>query len=208
MNDIIDIHTHRQSADRALVCIDPLTSYSPAGRPFAVAIHPWQSDCQESYIIRLYSLATDPLCLAIGETGLDLRRGPDIQKQQTIFERHIELSESLRKPLIIHNVGASAMILAAHRSNNPSQPWIIHGFRGKPQLAKQLLDHGMHISIGPRFNPSTVSMLPDKELLLETDDTQDTSITDIAATIATLRSVNTDHILSVAADNASRLLNL
>ena len=49
-------------------------------------------------------------------------------------------------------------------------PWIIHGFRGKPQLAQQLLNKGFYISLGEKFNPETVSIIPVDRLLFETDE--------------------------------------
>ena len=49
-------------------------------------------------------------------------------------------------------------------------PWIIHGFRGKPQLAQQLLNNGFYISLGEHFNPQTVTIIPTNRLLFETDE--------------------------------------
>jgi TatD DNase family protein len=49
-------------------------------------------------------------------------------------------------------------------------PWIIHGFRGKPQLARQLINQGFYISLGELFNPQTATIIPTNRLLFETDE--------------------------------------
>lgn len=50
-------------------------------------------------------------------------------------------------------------------------PWIIHGFRGKKQLAEQLLDRGFYLSFGARYHPEALhAAWTAGRLLLETDD--------------------------------------
>ena len=50
-------------------------------------------------------------------------------------------------------------------------PWIIHGFRGKKQLAEQLLGAGLYLSFGVRYNPEALhSAWAAGRLLLETDE--------------------------------------
>lgn len=113
--------------------------------------------------------ASDERIVAIGECGIDLLRGADIKLQQELFMRHASLAERVGKPLIIHCVRAWGELLGAYRCIKPSQPWIVHGFRGGPALARQLLDAGMHISLGEHFNKATAAIIPDDRLHIETD---------------------------------------
>ncbi len=104
------------------------------------------------------------------DLGLDRLRGADIKRQEQLFARHILLSEQLRKPMIIHCVRAFDRLLHMHREYRPRQLWIVHGFRGKPQLASQLIDNGIAISLGERFNPQTANIIPEDHLFFETDE--------------------------------------
>ena len=172
---------------------------------YAVGVHPWRAAFLDETAGLLESLAASPRCLAVGETGLDRRRGPSLDCQIRAFRLHIALSERLGKPLIIHCVGCAAEILAHHRELRPHQPWIIHGFRGKPELARQMLARGLYLSLGVRFNPDTARIIPDDRLLIETDDDRETDIMRVAAAIAPLRGTTPDAVLSLAAANAARL---
>lgn len=138
----------------------------------------------------LRALAAEPCVKAIGETGLDTIHKvtgsqvadrlsdsqnvhTDLLKMQTeLLRYHVALSEELRKPLILHIVKQFGEIIRLKRELRPTQPWIIHGFRGKPELAKELLRHGFYLSYGEKFNPASVAVTPPSRLLIETDESQ------------------------------------
>ena len=178
---ITDCHTH-QPRPGAIVNIDPSQPVTLDNHLlYSVGIHPWNSaDVTSEALERLDKLARLDNVVAIGETGIDTLRGAAIDKQKKLFDRHIELSEALAKPLIIHAVKSFPLIIAASKEHKPSMPWIIHGFRGKPQLAEELLRHGFYLSVGAKFNPASLSVIPHDRLLIETDDSM-LPISDIAA---------------------------
>lgn len=95
--------------------------------------------------------------------------------QTALLRIHYELSETLRKPLILHIVKSFPEIIALRKQWKPTQPWIIHGFRGKPQLARELLAHGFHLSYGKKYNPASLVITPVSRLLRETDEMPDSS---------------------------------
>ena len=166
----IDIHTHDKSRKDAIINIYPHEQLID-GAYHSVGIHPWHTvDIDSSTIEKLSTLAAHPQVVAIGETGLDALKGASIEKQIEIFKLHISLSEQVKKPLIIHCVKAFNEIITIKKQLKPSMPWIIHGFRGKPQLAQQLLNNGFYISLGEKFNPETASIIPIDRLLFETDE--------------------------------------
>lgn len=178
----LNSHTHRLTRN-AIVNIDPvgLSAGRPALRPgysYSVGIHPWNILTLTPRDLRLLrALAADPRVLAIGECGLDpkithpadISRNRILAAQTELLKIHFDLSESLRKPLLLHIVRAFPEIIALKKQWRPTRPWIIHGFRGKPQLARELLAHGFHLSFGLRYNPDSLALTPPSRLLRETD---------------------------------------
>ncbi len=180
--NLFNRHTH-------LLCHDAWVNRSPGdelidGYTYSVGVHPWNA--AKFDLKALQEAASSPLVAAIGETGLDALRGPSLDVQEAVFRRHVELSERLGLPLIIHCVKAFDRLVAIRKEIKPSQTWIIHGFRGKPQQARQLLDAGFHLSLGPRFNPDSARIIPADRLHIETDDTF-MPITEVAAAVAAAR---------------------
>ena len=135
----IDIHTHDPSrADSAIINISPNEDILP-GTYYSMGIHPWDTpNVTQTMLDALASKAHNKQIVAIGETGLDALRGGEIASQIELFKFHIELSEQLEKPLIIHAVRTFPLIIKLKQELKPRQPWIIHGFRGKPEQAQEL----------------------------------------------------------------------
>ena len=165
---ILDIHTHADTTDpRRVVNYDPTYGAPlPAAPVFSAGIHPWNADRADLDALRRIA----PRAYAIGEAGLDKLCGPSIDVQVPVFVSQARLADELGKPLIIHCVKAWPELIAVRRSLQPTTPWIIHGFRGKPELAQQLLREGFDISLGEKFNPATRAVIPDGRLYTETDE--------------------------------------
>lgn len=161
----IDIHTHQHAV---------------GGVTFGV--HPWKLDAKA--LKTLETLLKDHQIVAIGETGLDRAHKETFELQLEYFEKHILLAEQYGKPLIIHNVRATADILRLHKKHQPRQPWIIHGFNGAIDEARQLTECGIYLSVGESlFYPNrkiakSISSIPLEYLFFETD-TSEKSINDI-----------------------------
>lgn len=200
---IVDVHTHILRHN-AIVAAEP-SSERPDGFLYSIGIHPWHI-ASDSDTDALEAILGDPNIVAIGETGIDTLRGPDIELQKLIFGRHISLSERHAMPLIIHCVRAHDIILDLHRRFKPTQPWIIHGFRQKPTIARSLLDAGLYLSLGPRFNPATAAIIPPQRLLIETDDDPAADIATVAARVAAARGSTPAQILALSAENIARLI--
>jgi TatD DNase family protein len=170
-----DVHTHHHRRD-AIVNISVDEAMTP-DLLYSIGVHPWHAETwNDDVAARLTAKAHDPRVLAIGEAGLDKLRGPDMETQMRAFEEQARIAESVGKPLIIHCVGRYNEIMSLRKRMHPSVAWIIHGFRGKPQLAQQLLDAGFHISLGERHNPETRALLdahPDR-LMFESDEAETT----------------------------------
>ncbi|MBP5630243.1 MAG: TatD family hydrolase, partial [Bacteroidaceae bacterium] len=137
MMNFIDFHTHQVPADQDVVAVVD-------GRD-TWGIHPWKAD--EKFVVPDLSGK-----LAIGECGLDGLRGPSMEVQEKVFLQQIALSEELGKPLIIHCVKAFDQILRLRKELKPKQSWMLHGFRGKPQQLRSLLDAGFFVGFGYQHN--------------------------------------------------------
>lgn len=166
----IDIHTHRATGPGV---------YASYG------IHPWDTPAatDETLAGLRRALVSDSRVVAIGECGLDTLRGASLERQMELLEKQLVLSEELGLPVILHVVKAWNEIMGLRRKLKPTLPWVVHGFRGKPQLATNLLDSGFYISLGPRHNPDTTLVIPSDRLLIETDDDITTTIDEVAAGI-------------------------
>ena len=179
----IDIHTHRWPPEGpwSVCCVPParLAEVLAArgggvgGHPrFSAGVHPWQAADAgaDGDLALLEQWADDPRVAAIGECGLDKYAPAPLARQLEVFGRQAWLAERVGKPLVVHCVGRVAELVALRRSIRPAQAWVVHGFRGKPQLAGELLGAGCALSFGERFNPASVRATPLERLFVETDE--------------------------------------
>lgn len=188
--DFPDVHTHREppypegvislrmppDGDGASLDALEKTVADFPGQPFSIGIHPWDTLAMppEETFSRLESIAQSPNVVAIGECGVDTLKGGSMYVQLPTFRRQVEISERLGKPLVIHEVKGADIILGLHRDLKPTQPWIIHGFRGKPALAKQLAAKGIYLSFGKHYNEASWDATPPHLRLRETDESIET----------------------------------
>ncbi len=172
---MIDFHTHTKhnpsSSVPSVYNLMPGDESYPY--PCSVGLHPWHiGDDWEERMQAVGHLAEADNVVMIGETGIDkVRSSAPLALQEEVFLRHVALSERLGKPLVIHCVKAYDDILRLKQVVSPRQQWIVHGFRGKPQQAEQLLRHGFKLSFGEHFNPDSLRLAAEKRAAwLETDE--------------------------------------
>ena len=108
--------------------------------------------------------------LAIGEAGLDKLCPTPFELQLKVFQEVIRIAEKSQRPLIIHSVRTSNELIALKKEFNPIQPWIIHGFRGKKELAQSLIRQGFYLSFGAKYNTEALQCTPTDRILIETDE--------------------------------------
>lgn len=196
---IADCHTHNLAATDAIISVEPDYDRFDPSKLYTVGIHPWRTtDISNEDFQCLERLVELPCVVAVGEAGIDRNRGAERSSQIEIFRRQTELAESVEKPLIIHCVGGWNDILSVRRAVNPKMPWIAHGFRGKPELARQLIADGLYISLGERFNPAAAEIIPLERLFVETDEST-LPIEEIARRIS-------PQALEASIDNINRII--
>ena len=167
--EITDCHTH-VPRHGAIVNAEPGDTLRP-DLFYSVGIHPWKAaEATPEDWAWVEAHAADPRVFAVGEAGLDALRGPSLAVQEEAFRRQVALSERVGKPLIIHVVRRIDDILRLHRELRPRQPWIVHGFRGGPEQARQLVSAGLYLSLGRRYNEKVPEAIPRDKILRETDE--------------------------------------
>lgn len=153
-----------------VACSDPVLK----GCSYSVGIHPW--DALSNEMLGRWKMfkrmVAHEQVVAIGEAGLDKQSGGPLDIQLRVFLYQAQYSEKYGKPLIIHCVKAMEELLDAKKKVNPQQPWIWHGFRGKPEQAKQLLNQGFYLSFGEHYSEEAMAIVPDDRLFLETDESE------------------------------------
>lgn len=205
---LVDVHTHHQNRASAIINA-PLSDFKPSQELFySVGIHPWDIkniDCESVLKSISESAQRNPQIIAIGECGLDALIETPESIQTDIFEKQIILSEELKKPLIIHCVKRYNEILRLHSKHKPQQTWILHGFRSNANVLRPILERtGISISIGEKFNPEAVRLIPSERLLIETDESL-LPIEEIATRIAIIREDTTETLLKTTKQNLLQL---
>ncbi|MBO4800642.1 MAG: TatD family hydrolase [Bacteroidaceae bacterium] len=158
----------------------------------SAGLHPWhlKEDWPSELAILENRLQENPT-LFVGECGLDRLCDTPYDRQQAAFEAQITLSERYERPLVLHCVKSLDDVLRLKHGTR--QPWIWHGFRGKPQQLRQLLQHDFYISFGFRHNPESLKACPLNRLFLETDD-DPRPIASLYSTVAQLLSITPENL--------------
>ncbi|TCO11047.1 TatD family hydrolase [Natronoflexus pectinivorans] len=174
-----DFHTHNKVRRKGVFSIVNIRAgyddLEEINGPVSFGVHPWDTTRLNS--IKVIDEVTNIKDLiTIGECGLDKYKSGSLSEQTELFIKHVHCSEQLHKPLIIHCVGRYNEIINLKKQINPTQPWIIHGFNGHPQLAEQLIRNGFLLSfgsaifIGKSKARKSLIMMRDEPFFLETDD--------------------------------------
>lgn len=198
----LDIHTHNNAAGNTIFSSGTLYL---AERRISVGIHPWYINADwKNDLAAIAGFANESNVAAIGECGIDTLKSPaPVELQEDIFKAHIMLAEEVQKPLIIHCVKAYDRLIALRKVMKPQQAWILHGFRGKPQQAEQLIKAGLHISLGEKFNPDSARIIPADRLFIESDESS-AAIADIYAAVACAKGAYIEALAVQTVQNAAK----
>lgn len=218
--DYIDIHTHESVSSGGIVAVENLMAHEDrlpsdlGGRLCTYGIHPWHltTGTASQMLEKVRLLSSSPSVIAIGEAGFDRLKGADPLLQLSVFTQQVDISEKAGKPMFIHCVKAWDELLGVHRKLKPRMPWMIHGFRGKPELARQFLSRGMYLSFWFAFvmRPESAQLLriiPPSRMFLETDGAP-LSITEIYCKVAADLGISEDELKDRIYSNFNALFNI
>ena len=188
-----DAHTHRTPPAGVLALRNlayPEETAPPSAMQYSAGIHP--RDLLKQDFEPLESYLVSHRCAAIGECGLDRMAEADFALQEACFLRHAELAEKHSLPLMIHCVRAYPELIRLKKRRKSTIPWVVHGFRGNEETARELLKHGFTLSLSPVLLRHAGSLSPEilnAGFLLETDDAPEENIEELHAIAARLAGV-------------------
>ncbi len=211
----INIHTHSPMPNRNI----SVRSYQPGeleeldvseNTHRSAGIHPWYIENVDKSFNQLIEALEEDSLLLIGECGLDHVWGASQDLQESVFRKHIELSEKYEKPLLIHCVKAYNEVIAIFKEMQPKQTWIIHGFSGSQQLMEQLLDLGFYLSFGKAITNvkskayEVFKDVPLDRIFLETDDSP-LNIRKIYEKAAEIKQIDVTELETCLVENFNKL---
>lgn len=212
---ITDIHSHNfhissHSSGNSILSFcykDKDSANFKNAQLISVGIHPWyinehDIDLQIEWIKK--ELKEREKVVAIGECGIDRICGTPIELQEKAFQEMINISETEKLPIIIHCVKAYNEIIRYKNKTKTSIPWIIHGFRGKKEMAEQLIRHGFYISVGEKYQADIFSVIPADRLLTETDESSK-DIDSIIKSVADIMQISDNKLKRIISDNTNFL---
>ena len=223
VKQIVTIGTHRESSQAAIDLAERHTSIYATAGVHPLAVEKFQTEDWQSF----ESMWTHPDVVAIGETGLDYYYDhTDPEQQRRSLRRHVQLSNSFGKPLIVHIRDAFDDAFEILRAEE-AQSGVIHCFTGGPEECERALELGFYISISgistfksARALRSAIAMIPDDRLLVETDSpflaphphrgdrNEPAYVVDTARCVAELRGVALHEIAALTFENTCRLFDL
>ena len=190
----------------------------------SVGIHPHEADQHADLGADALREATrHPKVIAIGETGLDYYYDKsDRQVQRDLFRVHIGVARETGLPLVIHTRDAEDDTLAIleDEKGKGDFPALIHCFTASAEFGRRVLELGLTISLSgivtfknARELQEIAREIPDDRLLVETDSPflapvphrgkpcEPGFVSDTAAFVANLRSVNAAQLAEVTTRN-------
>ncbi len=166
----------------------------------SVGIHPQEAhQATADALDRLEKLATDPLCVAIGEIGLDYyhAENPEIAVQKKTFVAQLQVAARVGKPILIHCRTSELAAAAAKDRFGAADAWqdllallaehwpvvgagscggVMHCFSGGMEEARRSLEAGFHLSFAGNLTyPKSAGIrqaaaaAPADRILVETD---------------------------------------
>ncbi len=173
VNKIMSIST---SIDEAVMNLSLCQKYGMID--IAVGFHP--SDARvikKQDLDQLKTLIENETILAIGEIGLDYYWDKEfIVQQKELFIYQIELANTYKKPVIIHNRESTQDVLDILKQHPAKYGGVMHCYSGSVEMAYEFIKQNMYISFaGPltfknaRVPKEVALAVPVERLLIETD---------------------------------------
>jgi len=206
----LDFHTHSQSGeDDVLEIISLHPGVERTYLWYTKGYHPWWTPellTQQELMQLKETVFSDSSCIALGECGLDRLKGGPLRMQAENLLLQIEIANQLGCPVIIHCVRAFHDLLYLYR-NYAKTPWVVHGFRRHSQLARQILDAGLYISVAPdrRIQPSfeeTLNFIPLDQIFIESDSDRSLTLGERYVIFSELRQLRVEKIAEQMLENA------
>ena len=203
-----DFHHHKKNISNGIYNVD--INNIPPEFFYSAGIHP-KDIIPESFDNQINWLKNNITanCFAIGECGLDGLVSVDMKIQEEVFLKQIEISNEVKKPLIIHCVRKFYEVISFRKKAR--QPMIIHGFNKKQSIAEDLLKNNFYLSFGKAVLyhlslQNTLKMVPLDRLFLETDN-EDFNINELYQKVSELKNISIEQLRIQITENLETIRN-
>ncbi|WP_315710417.1 metal-dependent hydrolase [Brenneria uluponensis] len=195
---------------------------------FSCGVHPLNQDAPYDYA-ELRELASSPVVVAMGETGLDYYYQQETKvQQQASFREHIRIGRELNKPVIVHTRSAREDTLTILEEENVEAcGGVLHCFTEDLPTARKLLDMGFYISFSGIVTfrnaeelREVARYIPLDRMLIETDspwlapvpyrgkENQPAYVRDVAEYLSVLKGVSLETLAMTTTHNFSQLFHI
>ena len=221
---IVNIGTSVESSQKSVQLANKYENmYASCG------IHPSEVfyDDVDVAVAKIEELLKNDKAVALGEIGLDYHYEHIPRDLQMLyFKKQMHLAEKLGVPVIIHDRDAHGDCLEVIKQF-PSVYGVFHSFSGSAEMARELVKLGWYISFSgtvtfknARVPKEACVVVPEDRLLIETDApylaptphrgklNHSTYVQLTCEEIASLRSVDCEHLARVSEENAKRLFKI
>ncbi len=206
--DFFDFHHHKKNISFGIYNLD--LNNAPSDIPYSIGIHPKavnNSTIEEQFQWLESNITKN--CMAIGECGLDSFAEADLKTQEEVFLRQIRISNSIKKPVIIHCIRKFYEVISFKKY--AEQPMIIHGFNKKAHIAEDLLKNNFYLSFGKAvlYNLSlqnTLKITPLDKIFLETDN-DDFNIGDLYLKVSEIKDISPEDLNKQILENLETIKN-
>lgn len=205
-----------------------------AGRPgfFPTAgIHPHEARASSPAMrAAIRELCQDPVCVAVGETGLDwFKEFSPRAAQLDNFRWHLALARELDKPVVVHcrDAHAETVALLREQRSTGGVRGVMHCYTMGPEELPAYLELGFYISFSgvvtyPKndSNRAAARLVPEDRLVFETDApylapqghrgerNEPAFVRTVVEEVARVRGTSVDELARVTSRNAARLFSL
>lgn len=196
----------------------------------AVGFHPHEAkDFDTAAETAIRRLARDARTVAIGEIGLDYHYDYSPRDaQRAVLETHLAIAREAGLPVIIHNRESTDDLVAVLESPaGAGVSGVLHSYTESYDVAARLIDRGFYISFSGILTFRTAEALrdvarrlPHDRVLIETDTpylapvphrgkkNEPAFVTEVAATLASLWSVDVAAVARATSTNFERLFGV
>lgn len=173
----------------------------------AFGIHPWfVESVKNGFDKRLYDLLKTDDSFMVGEIGLDKYK-PNMDKQIDIFKKQFDVAVRLNRSVFLHCVGAWDKIFNILKQYKKSELPIIvaHDFHGSDAILHNLINnYDVMFSFNKIAKTEQICLVPDNEILVETDAKPDVLLKDLIQKIADIK--ENDRICEIVYNNTQKVL--
>lgn len=183
----------------------------------AIGVHPWfASDLLDGWDYELINALAAHPNLMVGEIGLDKNR-PDMELQESVFCRGLQIARDMRRVAHIHCVGAWGKMMDILRGVDLPSAMVFHAYSGSVELVRELTDMGACFSFGAEIcnekytrARNAVATVPISRILVESD-APDVAMPDTipatVAEIAKIRGMDTEQLAEIIYNNTLGVVN-